>query len=71
MNKPFSAATAEFHKRAQANADYFGVPYVCFFDSAGQYRIERFNPTCAAHHYGAAIFKPARYDDSHVKMLGE
>lgn len=71
MSTPFSAATTEFHIRAQDCANYFGVPYVCFFDSAGQYRVERFDPNCSAHKYPATVFAPARYDDSNVKMLGE
>jgi hypothetical protein len=71
MNTFFSVAIAPFHERAQANADYFGVPYACFFDTAGQYRVERYDPNQSCHRFNATIFYPAQYDTSRVALLGE
>lgn len=58
--------------RAQANADYFGRPYVVFTDASGNLRCERFDSAVECHRWpGAELFTPKRYDDSSVSMLGE
>ena len=42
---------------AQANADYFRVPFVCFFDTSGNYRTERYDATLTCHE-GGQVFLP-------------
>jgi hypothetical protein len=42
--------------RAQANADFFGWPYVIFTDTAGQNRIERYDQALTCHRQGAVVY---------------
>ena len=48
---------------AQANADYFGWPYVVFSDTNSNLRIERYDHTLTCHREGEIIYpqqeKPA------------
>jgi hypothetical protein len=61
MPRPFCRAIADDHCRAQANADTFGARYVSFFDASGGYRVERYDPTCAAHNApGVSHFYPGQ-----------
>jgi hypothetical protein len=40
--------------RAQANADYFGVPFVVLWDTSGNRRIERYDPAQECHNNAMA-----------------
>lgn len=53
------AKQSDTRKRAQANADYFGVPWVCFFDTSGNYRAERFDETLTCHREGEVFYPPS------------
>jgi len=61
MARPFSVATSKMHRQAQANADHFNHPYVCFFDISGQYRCERYNEDLYVHNGpNATMFWPKK-----------
>ena len=46
----------KLRETAQANADYFGVPFVCFLDTSGNYRCERYDHTLASHREGTVFY---------------
>ena len=56
MTNKTPTSQSTIRKGAQGNANYFGVPFVCFFDTSGNYRCERYaDLTC---HKNGEIFYP-------------
>ncbi len=45
-------------EQAQANADRFGVPYVVFIDTNGNYRVERSESAWYASQLNGTTFNP-------------
>lgn len=42
-------------KQAQANADFFGIPYAIFTDTSGNMRIERYDDSLTCHRNGTIV----------------
>ena len=47
---------SKLRELAQVNADYFHKPFVCFFDTSGSYRMERYDETLTCHREGQVFY---------------
>jgi hypothetical protein len=59
----YSISLSTARGSAQANADYFGVPYVVFTDTSGRLRVEALDANSTAHKTGE-VFYPQHVPDS-------